>query len=72
MQHWLKVMHRFSASAQTSVGDPHRFAADGEPVMRPAYEPGDLARVVAFLCSDAASMIRGQTIVVDGGLSLLI
>jgi enoyl-[acyl-carrier protein] reductase III len=35
-------------------------------------EPGDLARVVAFLCSDAASMIRGQTIVVDGGYSLLI
>jgi enoyl-[acyl-carrier protein] reductase III len=34
-------------------------------------EPEDLARVVAFLCTDAASMIRGQTIVVDGGLSLL-
>jgi enoyl-[acyl-carrier protein] reductase III len=35
-------------------------------------EPKDLARVVTFLCSDAASMIRGQTIVVDGGYSLLI
>ena len=34
-------------------------------------EPEDLARVVAFLCTDAASMIRGQTVVVDGGLSLL-
>jgi|SRR5437588_8480604 len=45
MQHWLKVMHRFSASSQTSVGDPHRFATDGEPVMRPAYEPGDLALI---------------------------
>jgi enoyl-[acyl-carrier protein] reductase III len=30
----------------------------------------DVANVVAFLCSDAADMIRGQTIVVDGGLSL--
>ena len=34
-------------------------------------EPHDLARVVAFLCTPAAGMIRGQTIVVDGGFSLL-
>ena len=34
-------------------------------------EPEDIARVVAFLCSDAATMIRGQTIVVDGGFALL-
>jgi enoyl-[acyl-carrier protein] reductase III len=34
-------------------------------------EPADIARVVAFLCSDAAAMIRGQTLVVDGGFSLL-
>ncbi len=34
-------------------------------------EPADIARVVAFLCTDAAAMIRGQTIVVDGGFSLL-
>ena len=30
----------------------------------------DLAKAVAFLCSDAAAMIRGQVIVVDGGMSL--
>lgn len=29
--------------------------------------PEDVADVVAFLCSPAASMIRGQTIVIDGG-----
>jgi enoyl-[acyl-carrier protein] reductase III len=34
-------------------------------------EPADLAHVVAFLCTPAAAMIRGQTIVVDGGFSLL-
>jgi enoyl-[acyl-carrier protein] reductase III len=32
--------------------------------------PQDVAEVVAFLCTPAASMIRGQTIWVDGGLSL--
>ena len=30
----------------------------------------DIARVVAFLCSPDAAMIRGQVIVVDGGVSL--
>jgi len=45
MQHWLKVMHRFRGADQAWVGDPHRLGRDGEPVMRPAYEPGDLALV---------------------------
>jgi enoyl-[acyl-carrier protein] reductase III len=34
-------------------------------------EPGDIAGAVCFLCSPDAEMIRGQTIVVDGGYSLL-
>lgn len=33
--------------------------------------PEDIAHVVAFLCSDEAKMIVGQTITVDGGYSLL-
>jgi enoyl-[acyl-carrier protein] reductase III len=33
--------------------------------------PEDVARVVRILCSEDAAMIRGQTIVVDGGYSLL-
>jgi enoyl-[acyl-carrier protein] reductase III len=33
-------------------------------------EPDDIAGAVSFLCSPDASMIRGQTLVVDGGFSL--
>ncbi|MBN2240950.1 MAG: SDR family oxidoreductase [Dehalococcoidales bacterium] len=33
-------------------------------------EPEDMAKVVSFLCSDDSEMIRGQIIVVDGGMSL--
>jgi enoyl-[acyl-carrier protein] reductase III len=33
--------------------------------------PEDMADAVLFLCSPAAEMIRGQTLVVDGGFSLL-
>jgi enoyl-[acyl-carrier protein] reductase III len=34
-------------------------------------EPGDIAGAVCFLCSPDAEMIRGQTVIVDGGYSLL-
>lgn len=34
-------------------------------------EPEDLAKVVAFLASEEASWIYGQTLIADGGLSLL-
>ena len=33
--------------------------------------PDDVAKLVTFLCSPDAEMIRGQTVVVDGGWSLL-
>ncbi|MCO7126711.1 enoyl-[acyl-carrier-protein] reductase FabL [Sporolactobacillus shoreicorticis] len=45
-------------------------AAKRNPAGR-IVEPEDLAEAVYFLCTPAAFMIRGQTITVDGGLSLL-
>jgi enoyl-[acyl-carrier protein] reductase III len=45
-------------------------AAARTPIRR-VTTPEDVANVVAFLCSDAAEMIIGQTIVVDGGWSIL-
>jgi enoyl-[acyl-carrier protein] reductase III len=35
-------------------------------------EPADVAGAVAFLCSPDAEMVRGQTLIVDGGYSLLV
>lgn len=32
--------------------------------------PEDIARVVSFLCSEAAGYITGQTLVVDGGMTM--
>lgn len=34
-------------------------------------EPQDVAKVALFLCSDLAEMIHGQTIIVDGGYSIV-
>jgi enoyl-[acyl-carrier protein] reductase III len=33
-------------------------------------EPSDIAGAVMFLCSPEAEMVRGHTLVVDGGFSL--
>ena len=60
MQHWLKILHRFRGSDQRLVGDPHRLNVDGEPLMKPAYEPGDLMLVYVagtFRCPGAVEVV---------------
>ena len=44
-------------------------AAELSPAGR-LVTPEDVAGLVAFLCSPAANMIRGQTILIDGGFTL--
>src|SRR5438045_2755744 len=44
--------------------------AEHESVLGRVAEPEDVARVIVFLCSEAARHITGQVIVVDGGLTL--
>ena len=53
---------------------PNREAMLDMGIRNPAgrlVSPDDVARLVTFLCSPDAEMIRGQTVVVDGGWSLL-
>lgn len=54
------------------LNDPAMFErlAEKTPAGR-MVSPEDVAEVVAFLCSPAAGMIRGQVITVDGGYFLL-
>ena len=61
MQHWLKIMHRFRGAEQRDVGDPHRLGPEGEPLMRPAYEPGDLALIYVagtFRCPAVVEVVE--------------
>ena len=44
--------------------------AEHESVLGRVAEPEDVARVILFLCSEAARHITGQVIIVDGGLTL--
>jgi 3-oxoacyl-[acyl-carrier protein] reductase len=49
--------------------DYRKAAAELTPVRRVGY-PEDIAATAAFLCSDEASFITGQTLYVDGGAKL--
>lgn len=61
------ALQHFSVTrGDTSVIDQ---AVANTPARR-LVTPEDVAGVVAFLCTPAASMICGQTIMVDGGLTL--
>ena len=49
--------------------DFRKAAAERNPVRRVGY-PEDIAAAAAFLCSDEASYVTGQTLYVDGGAKI--
>jgi 3-oxoacyl-[acyl-carrier protein] reductase len=60
------------ATARRVGVDPEEYrkaAADLTPVRR-VGQPEDIAAAAAFLCSDEASFITGQTLYVDGGAKI--
>jgi NAD(P)-dependent dehydrogenase (short-subunit alcohol dehydrogenase family) len=63
----------FIRTPLTAIWDEHPDAfapiIDAIPAARIGDAP-EVAEVIAFLCSDAASYVTGHTLVVDGGLSL--
>jgi 3-oxoacyl-[acyl-carrier protein] reductase len=58
-----------AARLKIDVEDFRRMNAEANPVRRVGY-PEDIAAAAAFLCSDEASYITGQTLYVDGGAKL--
>jgi enoyl-[acyl-carrier protein] reductase III len=60
------LKHFATAKGRNLIAESERAVPAGRIVT-----PEDVAGVVAFLCSPAASMIRGQTIVLDGGHTLI-
>jgi len=59
-----------AARVGMSVEDFRKAAADRNPVRRVGF-PEDIAAAAAFLCSDEASYVTGQTLYVDGGSTLV-
>ncbi|MCW2767070.1 MAG: short-chain dehydrogenase/reductase [Nocardioides sp.] len=58
-----------AARLKMDVDEFRRLNAEANPVRRVGY-PEDIAAAAAFLCSDEASYITGQTLYVDGGSKL--
>ncbi|MET0838602.1 MAG: SDR family oxidoreductase, partial [Marmoricola sp.] len=51
------------------VEEVRKMNAEANPVERVGH-PEDIAAAAAFLCSDEASYITGQTLYVDGGAKI--
>jgi NAD(P)-dependent dehydrogenase (short-subunit alcohol dehydrogenase family) len=50
--------------------DPHEQERPGSPLRRPG-DAREIAALIAFVCRDEAEFLTGESIVIDGGLSLM-
>lgn len=67
---WVTVDSYYKAIPGFREEQANEVAKNAIPVARPG-SPLDIARLAAFLCSDEAGYIVGQTIVADGGTTSL-
>ncbi len=67
---WVTVENYSRAIPGFNAESANESARDSVPVAR-AGTPLDIARLAAFLCSDDAEFIIGQTLVADGGTTAL-
>ena len=71
-----EVVSRFSpwstsGASRESMPEEHRERLKRVYPLRRLGTPDDIAHAVAFLASDAASFITGQTLSVSGGFSMM-
>ncbi|MNC79949.1 L-2,3-butanediol dehydrogenase [compost metagenome] len=64
---WVEIDQRFSEITGAPKGETYKKYVDGIALGR-AQTPADVAALVAFLSSDDAAYITGQSILTDGGL----
>ena len=67
---WISVEGIYDAIAGYEDSEAQKMAFEKVPAARYGL-PIDVARLVAFVCSDAASYMVGQTLVLDGGTTAL-